>query len=317
MSGLDVGSTHLGWEVTGPAVAVGQALRAPATKDGREGAVWLFPVTGPDDPHAAVAARWARVRAVRHPALIHPDAEKRDDGLVLALPNFERLGDAPLPPVQALAMLQGIIAAVGAIHAAGHVHGELDAWSVVRSEGGVLQVLAPGLRAPPRGLEALGLAADPRYAAPEVLDGRPPTQQSDWFSVGLLLYRLLVGRPPAPADDPPEGFVGRVADLVPDLGAARNDLPPPVLGLYGLLCHRDPRLRPADAAEAQAACAAAEKGKVPAPRTLQVKPFRPATLGGPLAAALTTLIACVVLWQMLQTRLAVPDPLEGVEVTAH
>lgn len=316
MSGLDVGSSHLGWEVTGPAVPVGRALRAPAKKADREGAVWLFPIGAPDDPHAAVAARWAKVRAVQHPALVQAEGEKRDDGFVVALPNFERLGDSPLTPVQALAMLQGIVAAVGAVHAAGLVHGELDAWSIVKDEG-VLKVLGPGLRAPPRGLEALGLAADPRYAAPEVLDGRPATQASDWFSVGLLLYRLLVGRPPAPADDPPEGFVGRVADLVPDLGAARNDLPAPVLGLYGVLCHRDPRLRPADPAEAAGLCAAAEKGKAPAPRALQVKPFRPATLGGPLAAAVTTLVACVVLWQILQNRLAIPDPLEGVEVSVH
>ncbi|CEP61248.1 putative protein kinase YPK3 LALA0_S02e10066g [Lachancea lanzarotensis] len=36
----------------------------------------------------------------------------------------------------------------------------------------------------------------PEYCAPEILDGKPYTQNCDWYSLGCLVYDMLTGKPP-------------------------------------------------------------------------------------------------------------------------
>lgn len=43
-----------------------------------------------------------------------------------------------------------------------------------------------------------------RHAAPQILDGQPPTAADDLWSLGSTLYTLLDGRPPFASDDPDE-----------------------------------------------------------------------------------------------------------------
>ncbi len=36
----------------------------------------------------------------------------------------------------------------------------------------------------------------PAYLAPEILDKKGHTRMADWYTVGVVLYELLVGTPP-------------------------------------------------------------------------------------------------------------------------
>ncbi|SCU81368.1 LAMI_0B05908g1_1 [Lachancea mirantina] len=36
----------------------------------------------------------------------------------------------------------------------------------------------------------------PEYCAPEILEGKPYTQSCDWYSLGCLIYDMLIGKPP-------------------------------------------------------------------------------------------------------------------------
>jgi serine/threonine-protein kinase LATS1/2 len=48
---------------------------------------------------------------------------------------------------------------------------------------------------------AHSLVGTPNYIAPEILDRKGYTQTCDWWSVGVILYEMIIGRPPFNADE--------------------------------------------------------------------------------------------------------------------
>lgn len=52
--------------------------------------------------------------------------------------------------------------------------------------------------------QAHSLVGTPNYIAPEVLMRIPYSQQCDWWSVGVIMYEMLIGRPPFLAQSPAE-----------------------------------------------------------------------------------------------------------------
>lgn len=303
------GTVHGGWRVAGPGPD-GAARRWPVERDGKTGTLVHFPLDGQRAPqHRAIAERHAAWRRLDHEALMRVDTGVVDGGPYVVLPPLERLPEGALPLAEALGAIERAAAALTAFHAKGVAHGEVDPWSLVRRDGQVA-LLPPGLRSPPPGLEGLGVLADPRYAAPEVLDGQPPSCEADVCSLGLVLFRLVSGKAPAQGADPAEVLLVRGALSVPDLSKVCPEAPPAVVALYR--CLTAPRgLRPRDAAAALAAVRQAARGSAPAVPAREARPPRPVTVGGPLVLLLILAVLGYGLWTALNTRLVAESPFVG------
>ncbi len=184
---------------------------------GRQVAVKV--VAGPQGTDT-VARAWIRQEAQAAARLSHPhitavhDYGESADGSGPPVPYVvmelvhgptlaERLRSGPLPAPAALLVGAQVAAALAAAHARGLVHRDIKPGNVMLSPAGA-KVLDFGIAAV-AGETADSLAegilwGTPAYLAPERLDGGEVVPASDVYALGLLLYRMLTGDAPWPAE---------------------------------------------------------------------------------------------------------------------
>ena len=159
-------------------------------------------------------------------------------------------------------LLAELASALRALHDEGYAHGELTPGVLwVRGQGAQaeLTLLSTG-RATPIGPKAEGLPPIPRlppppsgFVAPELFAPHEPgevvepTEQSDLYGAGAIVFRYLTGHPPvaiAPTDRA-EVATDRIRTEAPDLGKIERSLRP----LLTRLLAKDPAERFRSAAE--------------------------------------------------------------------
>jgi eukaryotic-like serine/threonine-protein kinase len=100
-----------------------------------------------------------------------------------------------LKPGIAVAIVRECLAAVGALHRAGIVHGDIKPANVMLKYAGNAKIIDIG-SAFPIDSPPTTRTCTPIYAAPEVLEGGDCTPRSDLASLGYVLVELLAGIPP-------------------------------------------------------------------------------------------------------------------------
>jgi eukaryotic-like serine/threonine-protein kinase len=93
------------------------------------------------------------------------------------------------------------------------------------------------------------ILGSPSYMAPEQLNARPVTAQSDIFSLGVTLFQLLTGMLPFRSDSIP-GLMQKIsAEPHPPLRVVRPDLPETLSAIIDRALEKDPELRYRNGAE--------------------------------------------------------------------
>ncbi len=105
--------------------------------------------------------------------------------------GLKRIGR--LSEERGLDLARQICAGLSAAHARGVLHRDLKPANVLLDADGRAHITDFGLAVVGGSLDD-GLAGTPGYMAPEQLAGRPASEQSDIFALGLLLYELFTGR---------------------------------------------------------------------------------------------------------------------------
>ncbi len=159
-------------------------------------------------------------------------------------------GGEPVPPEKAVSIARDICSALAAAHAEGVVHGDVKPANVLIGRDGRVKLADFGL-ARLLGVHDLtgsqrGLAGTPRYLAPEVIAGEAYRSQSEVWSAGVLLYRLLAGRLPFPQSTLYALFLAIQNDPPPPLGV---EIPPDLARILERALQKRPEDRFADGRE--------------------------------------------------------------------
>lgn len=189
--------------------AFGEVFRAWDRRLDRQVALkLLYPTALGDDQGTTVIAEGRLLARVRHPNVVTVFGAERIDGRVGIWTEFvdgRTLTDVVrqeghLNAEAAIDIGVDLCGALSAVHAAGLVHGDVKADNVLRDSGGrtVLVDLGTG-RDRLYELAVDGrrqISGTPLYMSPETWLGAEPTERSDVFSLGVLLYYLVTGTYP-------------------------------------------------------------------------------------------------------------------------
>ncbi len=128
--------------------------------------------------------------------------------------SLKRMG--PLSAGKVISVARQIAAGLAEAHRLGIVHRDLKPQNIMVDREGTVRVMDFGIARSARARGETGeamLVGTPEYMSPEQAEGREVDGRSDIYSLGIILFELLTGRIPSPADQPPDP--GKVSPQVP------------------------------------------------------------------------------------------------------
>src|SRR5881628_1690975 len=263
-----------------------------------------------------------RAASVLHPNVVTVFDEGRDGVdafMVMELVRGRTLRDVvadrgPLRPHEAACLVAQIAAARDAAHEAGVIHCDVKPANVIVDDHGRAKLTDFGVARAARGPREHELIGTARYIAPERVAGEAPTERSDIYSLGLVAYECLAGRPAFSEMDTDELLRQRLDAPPPTLRGARVGVSEDVDRVVRRALAREPAERYATAGTfARALQSATLHGDAtsvmtaPAPRPLRARSWRiDSTIA--LLAVIAVLAGTLVVFASFGSRTPSPAP---------
>ena len=294
----------------------GEVWRARDERLGRDVAVKILGENADEAFRERFGDEARRAAAVAHPNVVTVYDDGRDGGTSFMVMEYVRgrtLRDVvadrgPLPAHEAARIVAQVAAALDAAHEAGVIHCDVKPANVIVDEHGTAKLTDFGIARAARGPREHELIGTARYIAPERVAGDPPTERSDIYSLGLVAYELLAGRP-AYAEMETESLLReRLDGPPPSLRTTRVGVSNAVDQVVRRALARDPRERYAKAGEfARDLLSATQRGDAtgviapPAPRPLRRRSWElDSTIA--LLAVIAVLVGTLVVFASFQGR---------------
>ncbi len=201
-----------------------------------------------------------KIEAVAQARLTHPN--------VVTIYSFEQVGDlyfivmeyidgkslkdmikaGELDLQKALNIFKQVLAGVSFAHSRGVIHRDIKPANVLITKTGIAKIGDFGI-AKLEGVEGLTKAGTslgtPLYSAPEQILGRKVDHRADIYSLGVMLFEMLTGRPPFVSESGSDYEIQRAhIEKKPPRPSSLNPEIPPVLDRIILKClEKDPNRR--------------------------------------------------------------------------
>ena len=163
----------------------------------------------------------------------------------------------PFAPERAVAVGGAICEALSYAHRAGVIHRDIKPANVLLGDGGTVKVADFGIA---KAAFASGditttgaILGTVTYMAPEQVVGLEPDERSDLYSLGVVMYELLTGRPPFVGDGQLATALAHQHEAPPALRSLRVGIPKPLEAVVLRALAKDPSKRFGSAEEMRAA----------------------------------------------------------------
>jgi serine/threonine protein kinase len=143
----------------------------------------------------------------------------------------ERIGQGPLPVAETLRIAMQIAAGLAKAHQKGIIHRDIKPGNILLSEDGLVKILDFGLAKLAGGSVltrdgmVLGTVA---YMSPEQTWGKAADRRTDIWSLGVVLYEMLAGRPPFAGEYPQSIIYGIQNETPAPMTSLRTGIPLPL-----------------------------------------------------------------------------------------
>ena len=239
------------------------------------------------------------VNEIRHGNIVdvfqHGELPDGRNDLVMELLEGESLSDriekGPIPPAEAMVILDAICDALQAVHETGITHRDIKSDNIyLHMWRGQMRIklldfgLAKLAGNDPRAVlkTKTGIVVGtPSYMAPEVAKGKPADSRTDIYALGVLAYKMLTSKLPF-TGEPMQQLLQHLRSPAPAASDTIKDLSPPLSQLVQRMMAKEPEERPT-LADSRALFHAMREGR-PAPLSLQTGPMPAAPGTAPVMA---------------------------------